>query len=310
MILRRILGRLVPSKAREALAILALPSVMRESFRALSYSRVEAQHARDSDDSVALGYDIRRLAHILEKGLCHPVWEPGHGRGVRDAIDSLLRRIPDGQSASEPSLVWALGILREYDEAQESGVNRRSGAPNTEAVVYGRSFVEFLRSRRSVRTFTGLSVEAAEIEMIASSVNWSPTSCNRQSARIFASLDSDKIARVATRFAGCTGFSTPLPAIMVFCSDLRAYTMPMEQYLPAIDVSLGVQACALTAHSMGLSMTLMSWAQHSVEDDRIVRDILGIPAWCQIIVGAALGRPATVVPAPGRKDLKETLAFA
>ena len=82
--------------------------------------------------------------------------------------------------------------------------------------------------------------------------------------------------------------------------------MPNEILLPIIDVSLGIQNCCLIAHCLGLSLTLLSWAQHTEEDDKNLRNFLGIPEYYQIIVNGALGYPEHNVPIPYRKLLKTT----
>jgi hypothetical protein len=76
---------------------------------------------------------------------------------------------------------------------------------------------------------------------------------------------------------------------------------PNEVALPYIDVSLGVQNCALVAHALGISLTLLTWAQQVDWQEHELRRLLDIPVHFQIIVSAAGGYPDRGVDVPVRK---------
>jgi hypothetical protein len=92
------------------------------------------------------------------------------------------------------------------------------------------------------------------------------------------------------------------PLFLTFCADPRVYEMPVEVALPYVDVALGVENCALAAHCLGVSLTLLTWALHTDQQDRDLRRILGIPSHMQIIVSAVGGYPDGGVQVPARKN--------
>lgn len=253
-------------------------------------------------------YDLRRIAHILEKGLCHPAWTPGHSESVARELEALLQRLPEHGPGADPSVSWARSVLAEYHDAQRTGGTARNAEPCPDP---GSDFIDplirLLRSRRSIRNYRDRRVDDDVLAGVLGLINWCPTSCNRQPARVYAVRSPAMVAAVMGRFAGSNGFSANVPCALVFCADMRAYAMPMEMFLPGIDVALGIQNCALVAHARGLSLTLMSWAHHSEADDKGLRGDLGIPEWEQILVGGLLGYPAVSMPAPGRKPASDTV---
>jgi len=109
------------------------------------------------------------------------------------------------------------------------------------------------------------------------------------------------------QFKGATGISEYVPGFMVFCADMRGYSYPAERMLPVVDVSLGMQSAALVAHAHGLSMTFLSWAQHTAGEDTALRELFDIPDYHEIVAGALCGYPAVSVEAPARKSITTTI---
>ena len=307
MSLRTSIARLISPETRVELACRFLPREFREPLRRLVRVPYHRASARTLGECNVWNYDLRRVAHILEKGLCHPAWTPGHSGPIARELESLLERTPEEHRENDPTWKWARAILDEYQEAQLVGFTKRSTSTwDDSASDLCGGIDELLRSRRSIRNYRDKPVSNEVLGEILESINWCSTSCNRQPAMLYVVRSPERITSVMQRFAGSTGFSRNVPCAIVFCGDMRAYTMPMEMYLPAIDVSLGIQSCALAAHVRGLSLTLMSWAHHSEADDQGLRHDLGIPAWEQIIVGGLLGYPTVTLPPPGRKSAAHT----
>lgn len=106
--------------------------------------------------------------------------------------------------------------------------------------------------------------------------------------------------------AGATCFSGMASAFFCFCADVRVYEMPHEVMLPYVDIGLGVQNCALAAHCLGVSLTMLTWAQHASEDDLKLRRLLQIPDYCLIVVNAVGGYPDGGTEVPARKRFEAT----
>jgi nitroreductase len=169
--------------------------------------------------------------------------------------------------------------------------------------------LEAIKARRSIRQFRDEPVDVHTVEAIVEVVNWSPTSCNRQPAKVFATNSPSLARSCLATCQGATGFSEFVPCFLSFCADPRSYWLPRELELPLMDVSLGVQNCCLMAHSQGLSLTLLSWANHTDDDERVLRDLLAIPDHFKIVVNGALGYPEHDVPVPLRKPIESTLVL-
>ena len=287
----------------------AAPAGYREMIRRAD--RVEQKKAQGgfvSDLETRL-FDLRRVAHIREKGLLHPEWEPEHGRN--DYLD-LCRALEDMDNCSsaplqDPTYKWAVALKEEYEQAQEQGAVDRPSPEEESSIITAVLVERFIKARRSVRSFKQQPVPVDAVEKIVEAMNWSPTSCNRQPAVVYVAHTVSSARECMKHFKGATGISEYVPCFMVFCADMRGYSYPAERLLPAIDVSLGMQSAALVAHGHGLSMTILSWAQHSVEEDTALRDIFNIPDYHEIIAGALCGYPAVSVEAPARKSIATTI---
>lgn len=293
--LRRFLYRsLIPSRYREIVDEL-------EAAVALQTS----DHGEESD---YWAQKLRQAAHIVEKGLQRDDYEPGHSLTWYKRARDALSHIPETTVAKDPSLIWATSRLEEYERLQcgEQPARRNWVAPEA---AYREALLQVIKARRSIRRYLCRLVDVEVIEEIVKVANWSPTSCNRQPAKVFA-VNSPSLARLCLGTCqGATGFSVFVPCFLSFCVDLRAYDLPREMELPLIDASLGAQNCCLLAHSLGLSITLLSWASHSPEDERRLRSLLGIPHYFKIVVNAALGYPEYQVAVPFRKPIESTLVL-
>ncbi len=306
MNIRALISKIITHEMRVELACKLLPSGYRSSVKQLARIPNDKKFAKEMGKQEVWNYDLRRVAHILEKGLCHPAWTPGHSTTVRNELEELLIKVSESGAKNDPSYLWAKSIIDEYDESQRAKQTKRN-LKGYDATREGIECLDvLLRSRRSIRNYQDRHIDDSVLNDLIESVNWSSTSCNRQPARVYVVRSSKRVSSVMKRFAGSTGFSRNVPCALVFCADMRAYTMPMEMYLPSIDVSLGIQNLALKAQNSGLSLTLMSWAHHSDLDDEGLRRDLGIPEWEQIVVGGLLGYPATTMSAPGRKTVEQT----
>ena len=199
--------------------------------------------------------------------------------------------------------------IEEYEKTQSTGLPVRKGLVGTDEACEYDQLLASIKARRSVRFYEAKNVTRDTVEKVVNVINWSPNSCNKQTAKVFVASNPSLVESCLLTCKGATGFSEFIPIFLCFCSDLRSYILPAEMLLPSIDVSLGVQNCCLVAHSLGLSITLLSWAQHTKQDDRRLRSLLGIPDYYQIIVNGTMGYPEYILETPGRKALESTFVL-
>ena len=253
--------------------------------------------------------ELRRLAHIIDKGLQRADFEPGHSASIYQSAREALARIQSKAMLNDPSVVWASNKICEFENGQPTQGTSR---PDQEAAVPSCSYsalVDLVVGRSSVRSYSDRAVSDDEMRKVVWGLNWASTSCNRQTAKAVATNDPPLVRQCTETCQGATCFSEFVPCFLSFCADLRSYFVPNEIWLPMVDVALGTQNCCLAAHSLGLSLTLLSWAQASDEEERRLRKLLGIPAHYRIVVNAAMGYPGRSVPPPARKSLATTLVL-
>jgi len=249
--------------------------------------------------------DLRKHAHILDKGLQRCDWEPGHSAGAYEEAKHASSKIHSETLLSDPSIRWARSKIDEFEQRTSC---ETISPPVPETLCRYDDLLDVIRTRRSIRQFKDKTISDETIRKIVEVINWAPNSCHRQTAKVFVAREPDRVRKCMELCAGSSGFSDHLPLFFCFCSDLRAYQVPVEMSLPFIDVSLGIQNCTLIAHSLGISLTLMSWAQSTEREDRKMRALLDIPADYAIIVNAVGGYPDCRAEVPARKSTSSTLA--
>ena len=252
---------------------------------------------------------LRMYAHIVDKGVQRCDWEAGHSAQCHALAKEALSHIPPARLHEDPSMIWALRTIEEYERRQCNGVAPTPREPVPPSRCGYDDLVDTIKTRRSIRTYIDKPLDAQTIGKIVEVINWSATSCNRQTARVFVAASPEVASQCLKTCGGATCFSDNVPAFFAFCSDTRSYSMPEEIFLPHVDVCLGVQNCCLAAHALGVSITLLSWARNTPADEIELRRILGIPEYCQIIVAGAAGYPMFATPAPHRKSVEETLTI-
>jgi nitroreductase len=254
----------------------------------------------------------RLCAHIIDKGLHRPDFEPMHSMGLRQDLGHIIKM--DGLH-DDGTLTWVKTIIHDYDAAQVGG--------NIALEGYGSSFFRqhdcltpeqyllFLHLRRSCRNFMeGERVTEGQLYKIMEAALEAPTSCNRLAVKMYATLDPDKARAVLSCFPGYTCFGPYIPCAIVFCVDLSAYTIPLELFLPTIDSGLVISYGLLMATAQDLSITLLAAAILKSQEEARLRKLLGIPDHMSIVVGGACGKPKSLPRRPGRPRPEDAVVIS
>jgi len=249
---------------------------------------------------------LRLNAHVLDKGFQVKNYESGRSVRYYEEAKNLMELIKASKVSDDPSYKWAKDRIRQYEDKQECPDLDITHSVEKTTCSYD-DLRDIIRTRRSIRQFDERIVDGQLLEKIFEVINWSPSSCNRQSAKVFVTNNPEKVRECMKSSVGATCFSDFVPVYISFCADLRAYDMPAEFFNPHIDVSLGIQNCNLVAQALGLSITMLSWASHTKMGEERLRTVLEIPDHCQIVVNAVLGYPESSGPVPIRKSIFRTL---
>jgi hypothetical protein len=269
------------------------------------------QNAPDSCEDEHILQLIRKYAHILDKGLHRTDLESGHSREIYIELKNLLNVLEDRKFVNDPTYEWAIEKIKTYELLQEGNPLdplEEKKREDHEPVNFDLLF-RHMRERRSNRYFLDIPVTQPILKKIVEPVNWAPTSCNKQPVKIFATINPGLTIQCTKQCKGATGFSNYIPGFLSFCADLRGYSMPSEIFLPYIDCSLGAQNVFLAAHSIGLSTSVLSWAQSSPEEETALRSLLSIPEHYAIIFNAVIGYASRNACPPVRKPLDKTISI-
>ena len=253
------------------------------------------------DESYWMG-KLRQYAHVVDKGLHRGDFSKGHATQVYGMAKDALSRIRSHEGLRDPSVQWAVRTIRQYEDFQ-SGRSHGLRSQYVETTCKYKDLLNVIMTRRSIRRYIDKPVKEEVIDKITDVLDWSPTSCNRQPARVYATNNPDIVRQCVKLHAGAGCFTNIyVPLFLTFCADSRVYEMPNEVAMPHVDVALGVQNCVLVAHTLGISLTLLTCTYLGGWRERYLRRILGIPQHFQIIVSAVGGYPNRGVQVPTRKN--------
>lgn len=186
--------------------------------------------------------------------------------------------------------------------------------------IFSEKLMNLIKSRRSVRIFTGEKIPREEILSIIEAGIWAPTGCNNQELR-FLIIDKDEEIKEIVKFKPfLKGTST---FILVFCDmslpmSKRIYVRnKWERHLPYIDTGLALQNMVLYAKSKSIDSCIVNFSEfhmrhqkgesiikkiirkilfklnlHYLLDNNLefyLRNILKLPKYYKIMCGLALG---------------------
>lgn len=301
-VLRKIVTWLLPLSIRRKLFHpMIVPTDYRDEIE-LAETVLSWRVSKTNLDDAFWSAELRKFAHILDKGLQRCDCEPGHSNDFFKQAKDCLMEIKSPEYLNEDSINWAKEIISSYEKFQ---AEEKQAGGCEEFQLANCNFAQIdslIKTRRSIRDFQDKPIQRADLRKIAQSMKWAPSSCNRQTSKIFIVDDPKLIESCIENNNGATCFSHNPPCFMSFCADLRPYLMPQEMILPILDTALGIQNCALVAHSLGIGMTILNWTHHSKQQDLVLRKLLKIPSHYRIIANALLGWPGHGAPTPVRKS--------
>ena len=297
----------------------SLPKRLKRDLRELANRRKKAAAYRlklqpyrwvstqeDTVDVESCLAKLRMFAHVVDKGLQRHDWESGHSTS---AYSNALHYLDLCSGSDDPTYTWAKGIIADYEKGRASQCPRCGkveGKCQYISPVDATDLMSLLKFRTSIRCFQGKPITEEAAQMIAEAALEAPSSCHRQTLRIYGSVNPESVGSIAGCFHGFTGFSEFVPLVLVFCADLRPYTYPVELFTPTVDTALAVENAMLMASSLGISMTLLNWIGKSDSEQRL-RSYLEMPQHEAVVIGAVGGYPSSLPTRPIRKPVSQAL---
>ncbi len=266
---------------------------------------LEAYHSLSLQKSKGQDFLLmKKYAHILDKGLHRKDAEPGHSKPYYHELKAIIDRLKYTEYAKDPTYTWASEKLVCYETLQERPQEFKplGKEPVVSTISYEQLF-ELIKERRSNRYFIDKPVTEDVITKLKTVSNWAASSCNKQPIQLFVTNEQILAKKCLKCCAGGTGFGKNIPSFWAFTANVQGYVYPTEMFLPSIDTSLGAQNVFLAAQTLGLTGTILTWAQHSQSDNTLLRKLLGIPEDYSIIFCAVLGYAEFEYATPQRKGI-------
>ena len=245
---------------------------------------------------------IRKYGHIIDKGLHREDVTPGHSKAFYNDLKRLIKKVQHTEYADDPTVLWATEKLVKYESLQtapEQFTPLRKESPVSH--ISFEQFEQLIKERRSNRCFTDRPVTDDVVHKLRDVANWAANSCNKQPIRIFVANEQNLAKACLKCCAGGTGFGDVIPSFWCFTANVRGYVWPSEMYLPHIDTSIGAQNVFLAAQTLGITGTILTWGQHTPQDDKDLRRLLKIPDDHAIIFCAVMGYAEYSYLTPERK---------
>ncbi len=160
-----------------------------------------------------------------------------------------------------------------------------------------------IKQRRSIRSFTGQSVDEGAIDAILEAGRWAPSGLNNQPWRFAVIIDSGIKDRLSTLTKYGPIIQSAFAVIAVFLDTKASYDRTKD--LQAIGACIENMLLAITGLGLG-----GVWLGEILKSGDEVKRLTGAPDAYEFMAAIALGYPEGAPPrAPRRKPLSELVFF-
>lgn len=253
-------------------------------------------------------------AHAIEKGLSLQFPKPYFGAEKIDALLDMDQRREQGQNDLPRGMLT--GALRDYqarfplsehpkatvakrihnflDENKDMNLPGGVRPAPASAGVRNPAACAFLHKRFSARVFGSTALTDAELDEVLSLAQRAPSQCNRQSVRVHAYRDRQRIDSLLALQGGARGFSEIVPTLFVVTSEITAWGGPQQRNQPYVDGGIFTTMFLLALDACGFVCCPLNLAiYHATE--RKIKQLGNIPERERLVVMVAAG-PAPKAP--------------
>ncbi len=272
--------------------------------------------SKSNDELLSL---MRHESHRIEKSVYNQILESKHSIYSQKwqtlaVIYQILkeRDYPE----NEPTIVWSKKIYDTFSNLEEDFIVKNSLPAQAFNPTSAQPFLEFLRSRRSVRVWAEQQPEGQVLLEIAYSMidaaRWAPTSGNRQPWR-FIILQNRQEKELLEKIKEEHCINAPL---LIFVGmDTRVYgALGREERGVFIDSGAAIMQMVLLAHQCGLGVCWNHFADDLINSREVNKKIyenfahkMGIAAYISPIAIIAIGVPKFIPPEPARMDIESLM---
>ncbi|MDA9912306.1 nitroreductase family protein [Planktomarina temperata] len=293
--MRNLLSKLLPSGVERKLRIFL--SFWRSKadffYDARRFAAYSINRQLPSDCEIQLRAKITTLYHVIEKGLTMPNMRLAFGEDrIKLLISALLEWENQGYSTQCSQYQAALSALDEYLRihsnagmsnsllsnflvARQPEINPVHEGMSDARVGFSEGFKFLVHKRKSVREFRDVSIDINELKKSIGLALHSPSTCNRQTSRVYILTDKKQIQSVLELQGGSRGFSQTVTTLLIIGYDIRAYQGSGDRYTGYIDSSLFAMTLLYSLAEKDIATIPLNWSKTS-QDDRKLRKLVEI----------------------------------
>lgn len=262
---------------------------------------------------------MRHESHRIEKTIYNDIFTSNYNvyKEKWEKLGIIYQILSErGYPSNEPTIEWSRKIYNSFDRLETDFIQKYSlPAPKLDSNL-AKSFIEFLRSRRSARVWAEEQPEHFVLEEIAynmiDAARWAPTSGNRQPWRflILTKPEEKELLRGIKENHCITA-----PLLVFIGMDSRLYgAFGKSERSIYIDAGAAIMQMVLVAHKCGLGVCWNHFADDLIssrkENEKIYSNFtekLNIPDYITPIAIIATGLTKFIPPEPARMEVESLL---
>lgn len=277
------------------------------------YKYASNQGVKNSEEKY-IGHIVKRY-HVIEKGLTMPSPRLGFGKDIVLDLISLCNRYIDIYGITNIQLRNAIAVLLAYIEfhkeksyaiakdivmaiielsqrvkegddvlvQQQIHITREDYFNDIE-----KSFEMFSNSRKSVRNYADKDLPIEKILKAIDLARNTPTSCNRQSNRVYIYTDKQKIQEILKLQGGSRGFLELANKLIIITNELGVYESTRERKQGYVDGGIYTMNLLYTLHYNKVACCVLNCC-NSKKNDIKIRKIAEIKETEELVVMIACG---------------------
>lgn len=292
----KIIKRLVPEYALSRMKLLREEVGIAREFGAdwLAYRRVASHddaHYIQNTTSMQLETQITKDYHRIEKGLALSAPKRPFGKEVSERLRTLLP-IAYANGERGRHIGYAEEALAALEKWNLDGVVDESISPvyRAEQSHLSREDLSgFFSTRKSVRHFSPELPAKETLEEAIRLASYTPSVCNRQSARIHLYTTPTKVSSVLAHQNGNAAFRDEVPIVAIVTTDRRLFSGKSERNQRWIDGALFAMSFVWALHGLGIASCMLNWSMTN-QQTRDMRCAASIPPWEDVIMLIACGK--------------------
>ena len=243
---------------------------------------------------------IEITSHVIEKGLTMPKVRLGFGQKNILFLINKCNYFIDKYNSSDSQILHAIGVLVEYQKYhQKSKFELPSGLMDKISIIADKvpnfmkaeqkqigkdrfsairdcNFNVFASSRFSLRNYDSREIPIETIFNAIEMAQTSPSSCNRQPARVHIYSNQNKINEILALQNGNRGFGHLSNKLLIITVDLSGYKTHKERTMFWVDGGIYLLNLIYSLQYHEIGSCILNWGVDK-KDDTKLRNISNIP---------------------------------